>query len=138
MKRLLILVFTLLAVVCSCKKAEDPKDLLTGTWKVKTKIELTSSAGSATSVEEYDYVFTFDRDGYGEIVKDSQVYPFNYQFNDSRDKISYDFEDKSHKDGIWTVDELTEDRFVFHETTSTTFFGYTYTSVTTLKGRKRN
>ena len=119
MKRLSVLILSLLcATLCSCQKA-DPQDLLIGTWEVSYKY--TYTYGNVAETIENSFICAFEKGGEGKIIDsspstelhDMDDWYFTYIYN--KEKNTIDFKSWSGKDNFsWIVDSLTGAYFTCH------------------------
>ena len=119
MKKIIILLSLLCAIVCSCQKS--PQDLLLGTWQIM-KIERTGSIGGVeahetTEMEDQNAFFIFSDGGNGMYQQKDNVQTFSYLFNEETTTIILTYKN-SDRESVCSVETLTKDEFVFR-TTST-------------------
>ena len=134
MKRIGVIIVSLLCVLFSSCQKEDPMYLLIGTWEVSS----TSTyiyGNSATTVENNVFHCVFEEGGEGRIINprpsfellDMNDYYFTYSYD--KEKGTIVFESWAGKDKFsWIVDYLTNVSFTCHTSSDV--------SHTTYNGRK--
>ncbi len=131
MKKAVIIILSLIClIVCSCEKTLHQRQLV-GSWAVTKK---TTTSGSLEGENTVDgFVYTFDKEGHGTIVRNDRVSSFSYQCKTDSLTIVLDGETTPE---AYRIDVLTEKTFVVSNTYAVAILGKVFSQYTTLTGKK--